>query len=40
MYTVFISHANQDAQFAHRLAADLQRLGVQVWIAPESIRPG
>jgi len=40
MQTVFISHANQDAQFAHRLAADLQRLGVSVWIAPESIRPG
>ena len=37
---VFISHATKDAQFAHRLADDLQRLGVQVWIAPESIRPG
>jgi len=40
MHTVFISHATQDAQFAHRLADDLRRLGVQVWIAPESIRPG
>jgi formylglycine-generating enzyme required for sulfatase activity len=41
MPTVFISHATEeDGQFAHRLAADLQRLGVQVWIAPESIRPG
>jgi formylglycine-generating enzyme required for sulfatase activity len=40
MATVFISHANQDAQFAHRLADDLRRLGVPVWIAPESIRPG
>jgi formylglycine-generating enzyme required for sulfatase activity len=37
---VFISHANEDADFAHRLAADLKRLGVRVWIAPESIRPG
>ena len=37
---VFISHATADAQFAHRLADDLQRLGLQVWIAPESIRPG
>jgi WD40 repeat protein len=37
---VFISHAKEDAQFAHRLADDLRRLGVQVWIAPESIRPG
>ncbi len=37
---VFISHATADAQFAHRLADDLRRFGVQVWIAPESIRPG
>ena len=37
---VFISHATEDAQFAHRLADDLQRLGVQVWISPGSIRPG
>jgi len=37
---VFISHAKEDAQFAHRLADDLRRMGVQVWIAPESIRPG
>jgi hypothetical protein len=37
---VFISHATADAQFAHRLADDLRRLGVQVWIAQESIRPG
>jgi formylglycine-generating enzyme required for sulfatase activity len=40
MATVFISHAaKEDGQFAHRLADDLQRIGVQVWIAPESIRP-
>jgi len=37
---VFISHATEDKQFAHHLADDLQRLGLQVWIAPESIRPG
>lgn len=37
---VFISHDTEDSQFAHRLARDLQRLGVQVWIVPESIRPG
>lgn len=37
---VFISHATADAQFAHRLADDLRRLGMKVWIAPESIRPG
>jgi hypothetical protein len=37
---VFISHAKEDTQFAHRLADDLRRLGVQVWIAPESILGG
>jgi hypothetical protein len=37
---VFISHATEDEQFAHRLADDLQRLGLRIWIAPESIRPG
>ncbi len=37
---VFISHATQDAELAHRLADDLRRLGVPFWIAPESIRPG
>ena len=37
---VFVSYATEDAQFAHRLADDLQRLGIQVWIAPESIHPG
>jgi formylglycine-generating enzyme required for sulfatase activity len=37
---VFISHATQDSELAHRLAGDLQQLGVPIWIAPESIRPG
>ena len=37
---VFISHAHEDAEFAHRLASDLQQRGWPVWIAPESIRPG
>jgi formylglycine-generating enzyme required for sulfatase activity len=37
---VFISHATQDADFAHRLADGLKQLGVPVWIAPDSIRPG
>ncbi|MCX6031433.1 MAG: SUMF1/EgtB/PvdO family nonheme iron enzyme [Chloroflexi bacterium] len=37
---VFISHAHEDAEFAHRLAADLQAHGWRVWIAPDSIRPG
>lgn len=39
-HQVFISHAHQDADFAHRLAADLQVAGWQVWLAPDSIRPG
>ena len=37
---VFISHAHQDAEFAHRLAADLVSAGWRAWIAPESILPG
>ena len=37
---VFISHAHQDAEFAHRLAADLTAAGWRAWIAPESIQPG
>lgn len=37
---VFISHATADAAFAHRLAKYLRVQGWQVWIAPDSIRPG
>ena len=37
---MFISHAHEDAEFAHRLAADLAKHGWRVWIAPESILPG
>ena len=38
---VFISHATrQDADFAHRLAADLAIAGWRPWIAPDSILPG
>lgn len=37
---VFISHAQQDADFTRRLAADLQARGWPVWLAPDSIRPG
>ncbi len=37
---VFISHANADADFAHRLAADLKNAGWRIWIAPDSIPPG
>jgi TIR domain/Effector-associated domain 7 len=37
---VFISHAHEDAEFARRLAEDLQKKGWRVWIAPDSIQPG
>ena len=37
---IFLSHARQDADFAHKLAADLRFHGWQVWIAPDSIQPG
>ena len=37
---IFISHAYEDARLAHRLAHDLGQRGWQVWIAPDSIRPG
>jgi CheY-like chemotaxis protein len=37
---VFISHADEDAEFAHRLASDLQQRGWRTWNAPDSIRPG
>ena len=36
---VFISHAQQDSDFAHRLAADLRNTGLKVWIATD-IQPG
>jgi len=37
---VFISHAHQDTDFAHRLADDLRRESYTVWIAPDSIPLG
>ena len=37
---VFISHAHEDTEFAHRLAADLRAAGWRVWISPDSILPG
>ncbi len=37
---IFLSHAHQDSDFAHRLAADLRQHGYDIWIAPDSIRPG
>jgi len=41
MKQIFISHNTEsDGDFANRLAGDLERLEVDVWIAPSSIRPG
>jgi sulfatase modifying factor 1 len=37
---VFISHAYEDAFFAHSLAAALRKQSWPVWIAPDSIQPG
>ncbi len=37
---IFLSHARQDADFAHQLANDLRRHGWEIWLAPDSIRPG
>jgi hypothetical protein len=37
---VFICHDKKDAKLAHQLSEDLTRLGVKVWISPESINPG
>ena len=37
---IFISHANQDAEFAQRLAVDLRANGWETWIAPDNILPG
>jgi hypothetical protein len=37
---IFISYAHQDADLAHQLANDLRIHNWQVWIAPDSIRPG
>ncbi len=37
---VFISHAPEDAELAHRLAEALRAAGRPVWIAPDNILPG
>ncbi|MCP4422580.1 MAG: toll/interleukin-1 receptor domain-containing protein, partial [Chloroflexi bacterium] len=37
---IFISHAHQDAEIAQKLAHDLEANGYDIWIAPDSIRPG
>jgi TIR domain/Effector-associated domain 7 len=39
-HQVFISHAHEDAEFAHQLAADLRQHGLLTWMTPDSIQPG
>ena len=36
---IFISHAQEDAELAHRLADSLKQAGRPVWIAPDDILP-
>ena len=36
----FISHSSKDSEFAQELAARLRQARVNVWYAPEDIRPG
>lgn len=37
---VFLSHASVDAETARRVCAELERAGLECWIAPRDIRPG
>lgn len=37
---VFIAYASADIAFARRLAADLQKAGISIWIDSRSLRPG
>lgn len=39
-YSCFISHSSRDQQFARRLHADLQSIGVRCWFAPEDLKIG
>ena len=37
---VFVSHSSEDAELAHQIAKDLKQYGYDIFITPESIRPG
>jgi hypothetical protein len=39
-YSLFISHATLDKEFAERLHADLRAKGVRCWFAPDDMRSG
>lgn len=40
MPQAFISHSLEDSLFAQQIASGLREAGIEVWIAPDSIRPG
>lgn len=40
MTQVFISHSSEDAEFAQLVANGFRGVGLDVWIAPDSIHPG
>ncbi len=37
---IFVSHSSEDADLAHKIAHDLKSNGYDIFITPESIRPG
>ena len=37
---IFISHSSTDAVFVQRLAADLQAVGVPIWVDHQKLKPG
>lgn len=39
-YSCFISYSSKDQEFAERLYADLQSMGVRCWFAPEDLKIG
>jgi uncharacterized protein YjbI with pentapeptide repeats len=39
-YSCFISYSHEDENFARRLHADLQALGIRAWFAPHDLRAG
>jgi TIR domain len=40
MYSCFISYSSKDQDFAERLHADLQNMGVRCWFAPHNLPIG
>ena len=40
IYDVFLSHSGKDREFVMRLAGDLKRAGIRVWLDQWDLRPG